>query len=337
LKIIKNISITVFVFLLCLTVEAFFAGAKISNARASENNQTPEKESTAQKIDRYHGNVGRMISGSAAWADAFFGTETYTSEVNKTTIRLRLSTFLEESEDIDASLRFKLRLKLPNTKKRFRITIASDPDTIERVDDTTGDSVPKELNETGDSIAAAFEYFYLDRDNHNMKFAVGATLRDNFPVVYGSTRYRYLKQLDLWTMRFVERVKWDSGKGWDSRTEVDFERSLTENFFFRTTPSIKWEEEKNGIRYNWTNSLYQSLSNVSAVDYQFNNHFDSEKSGQLTESNVRIRYRRQVWRKWLIFEVAPQLAWYKERSFETVPGIMFRLEIFLGQFDEIRL
>ena len=111
----------------------FSSGGKNGYAQTSAEEEPAANETTGQKIDRYHQKVGDLISGSAAWADAFFGTEIYTSEVNKTTLRLQLSTFLEEGEDINTRVRFRLRLKLPNTEKRFRFTLASDPDATERV------------------------------------------------------------------------------------------------------------------------------------------------------------------------------------------------------------
>jgi hypothetical protein len=58
-----------------------------------------------------------------------------------------------------------------------------------------------------------------------------------------------------------------------------------------------------------------------------------EISGRLTQSNLRVNYRRQIWRKWLFMEVAPQLAWYEERDFKTVAGIMVRLEIWMGRYQ----
>jgi hypothetical protein len=63
-----------------------------------------------------------------------------------------------------------------------------------------------------------------------------------------------------------------------------------------------------------------------------NNYFDTEISGRLKQTAVLVNYRRQIWRKWLYMEIAPQLVWYEERDFKTTAGIALRLEIFMGRY-----
>ena len=293
-------------------------------------------KATTEKVDNYHQRTEKLLLDSAEWVDSFFGTENYMSEVNKTHLRFRLSGFLEEGSDFDASARFTLRLKLPNTEKRFRLSFASSPDDIDDQDRySEDDTVIRQPEEADNNLTGALEYFFLDKNRHNMKFSVGATIRDYIPVVYGSTRYRYLVDVRRWTMRFVQRFRWYSDDGWDSRSEMDFERPVLDYMFFRTTPSLTWRERRDGFEYNWLTSLFHPLNNISAMEYQFNTYFDTEISGRLKQMNLRANYRRQLWRKWLIMEIAPQLAWYEERDFQTVPGITVRLEIWMGRYGEM--
>ena len=292
---------------------------------------------TAEKVDRYHEQTEKLLLDSAEWIDKFFGTENYTSEVNSTYLRVQLTGFLEDGEGFDFKSRFRLRLKLPNTEKRFRLTVASSPDEIEREDDTTDDpsdgTTIERLEEVDDNLTTALEYFFLDKQRHNMKFSVGATIRDSSLVGYGSTRYRYQVDVRRWTLRFVERVRWYTDDGWDARSELDFERSILDHLFFRTTPSLTWKEKEDGFTYSWNTSLFHPLNEKAALEYQFNNYFSTEISGRLKEANVRVKYRRQIWRKWLFMEIAPQLAWYESRDFKTIAGIMVRLEIYMGRFN----
>ena len=273
-----------------------------------------------------------MLLDTAEWLDSFFGTPTYLSEVNKTYLRLQLTSFVEDGAGLDTDARFTLRLSLPNTEKRFRLTIASSPDQIDRQDGGSDDTAVGQIEEVDDNLAGALEYFLLDRKRHNVKFAVGATIRNASLAGYGSTRYRYQVDVRRWTLRFVQRLRWYTDEGWDARSTLDFERPVFDNLFFRTTPSLKWKQEKDGFEYAWTTSLFHPLSEKHALEYQFNNYFKTETEGRLTESNVRVRYRRQIWRKWLVFEVAPQLAWYEERDFKTVAGVAVRLEVWLGRY-----
>jgi len=333
---LKLLSILVVFLVLLLNVPGLPMGAGNGYAQ-SDTPKTPTiTETTTEKVDRYHQQTEKLLLDSAEWIDSFFKTENYTAEVNKTYLRIQLTGFLEDGEGFDANARFKLRLRLPNTEKRFRLTIASSPDEIERddgeSDDPSDGTTIERLEEVDDNLTTALEYFFLDKRRHNMKFAVGATIRNSSLVGYGSTRYRYQVDVRRWTLRFVERLRWYTDNGWDSRSELDFERPLFERLFFRTTPSLTWKEKYNGFTYSWSTSLFHPLNNISALEYQFNTYFDTEISGRLTQSIVRVNYRRQIWRKWLFVEIAPQLAWYEERDFKTTAGIMVRLEIMMGRY-----
>jgi len=304
------------------------------NGYAQTGNPKPPwtTKPTAENVAHYHQQTEKLILDSAEWIDSFFKTENYTAEVNKTYVRFQLTGFAEDGEGFDVNTRFKVRLRLPNTEKRFRVTIASNPEEIEREDGSSDDTTIERIEEVDDNLTAALEYFFLDRKQHNVKFAVGATIRNSSLVGYGSTRYRYEVDVRRWTLRFVERLRWYSDNGWDSRSEIDFERPVFDHLFFRTKPSLTWKEEQDGLEYAWVTSLFHPLNNISALEYQFNTYFDTEISGRLTQSILRVNYRRQIWRRWLFLEIAPQLAWYESREFKTIAGIMARLEIFMGRF-----
>lgn len=310
-------------------------GVRNSHAEAIEPKPSPIPETTVDKVDHYHQQTEQLLLDSAQWIDKFFGTENYTSEVNKTYLRIQLTSFAEDGNGFDAKARFRLRLKLPNTEKRFRVSIASSPNEIEREDGASDDTAIEQMEEVDDNLTTALEYFFLDKRRHNMKFAVGAIIRNSSLVGYGSTRYRYQVDVRRWTLRFVERLRWYTDDGWDGRSELDFERPVFDELFFRTTPALTWKEKQDGFEYSWNTSLFHPLGKKAALEYQFNNYFSTETSGRLTQSNLRVNYRRQIWRKWLIMEVAPQLAWYEERDFKTVAGIMVRLEIWMGRYGNL--
>jgi len=333
---LKLPSIFAIVCVLLLNVPGMPMGAGNGYAQTDKPPTTAITEATTEKIDQYHEKTEKLLLDSAEWIDKFFGTENYTSEVNKTYLRIQLTGFIEDGEGFDFKSRFKLRLKLPNTEKRFRLSFASSPDEIEREDgtsdDPSDDTTIEQLDEVDDNLTTALEYFFLDKKRHNMKFAVGATIRNSSLVGYGSTRYRYQVDVRRWTLRFVERLRWYTDDGWDARSELDFERPILDHLFFRTTPSLTWKEKNDGYTYSWNTSLFHPLNKKSALEYQFNNYFDTEISGRLKQTIVRVNYRRQIWRKWLYMEIGPQLAWYEDRDFKTIAGIMVRLEILMGRY-----
>lgn len=334
----KQLSIGVIILVLFWDLPGLPSGVDNGHAQTGAPETSPITKTTTEKVDHYHEQTEKLLLDSAEWIDTFFGTETYTSEVNKTYLRIQMNGFLEDGEGLDFNSRFSLRLQLPNTEKRFRLSIASSADELEKDEDATHgtpDTGIESIDAVDDNLTTALEYFFLDKRRHNMKFAAGATIRNASLVGYGSTRYRYQVDLYRWTLRFVERLRWYSDNGWDARSELDVERPVFDHLFFRTTPALTWKEKDDGFTYSWITSLYHPLNKKAALEYQFNAYFDTEISGRLTQSNLRVNYRRQIWRKWLFMEVAPQLAWYESRDFKTVAGILVRFEIWMGRFGNV--
>jgi hypothetical protein len=303
-------------------------------------------DTAAEKADDYHQRGSEMLLTTAEWLDSFFQTENYSPEINKTYMRIRLDGFKEEGESADGRVRFRLRLDLPGTENRLGLILGSDPDVIDTLDDSPVDSDRDQFEDDTKNGILGLEYFGLDSDKVNLKFSGGVRYRDSRLVEYGSVRFRYYKPFDDWAMRFTERLRYYTDDGWESRTDVDLERPIGGKMFLRVTPSLEWleikgkdddEEEigydnEGGFYYNLVTSLYHPISRDLALEYQFNNYFDTELSGQLLESNLRVRLRQRLWREWLVLEVAPQVAWYEARDFDTVFGILVRLEIYLGRY-----
>ncbi|MHC4231537.1 MAG: hypothetical protein ACYTEM_07890 [Planctomycetota bacterium] len=300
----------------------------------AQSTQSEDNELWTEKMDRYHEKANEILLSSAKWIDSFFIDDNYTDEVNKTYLRTRFSTFFEEGESAESNFSYKLRLKLPGAEKRFALSVGSDDDLLDGFEDTPNSIARDRLEEVEDDTNVALEFFGWDTDKHNLKFSGGIRIRSGSAVGYGSSRYRYRTEIDDWKVRFTERVRWYEDDGWDSRSRVDFEQPWDENLFFRTTPGLDWYERRDGFYYSLTNSVYQLLDEDAAIQYELNNFFYTEVSGQHEETNIRIRFRRRIYKDWLVLEISPQLAWYEERDYDTVPGLFIRLETWFGNFSE---
>lgn len=333
----KNLILLSLLAIFFLNMNQLSVGANDDNAQQTESAQSSDDELLYEKIERYHKQVDQMLASSAEWVDSFFANDNYTEEENKTYLRTRLSGFIEEGESFDGNFSYMLRLRLPNTQKKWGLRVGSDEDFVDGFDDSPSSTALDRLDEVEDDTNVALEYFFLDKDKHNLKFSGGARIRSGSVVGYGSSRYRYQTEIDDWTMRFTERVRWYEDDGWESRTRQDFERPIRDDLFFRITPGLDWYERKDGLYYNVAASVFHLLSEDHALQYELNNYFHTEVSDHHKEVNVRVRYRRKIWQDWLVLEIAPQLAWYEERDYDTVPGLFIRLETWFGRFPERKI
>jgi len=311
-------------------------GSAGSPARAADQEIPPSGGTT--KVDQYQEKVSQVILNSADWMDSFFRTDTYESESNKTRIKVRLDAFSEEGEGTDFKARFDFRLNLPGTENRLNLLIGHNSDDDSSDEESPGgtDRHSFDSNED-DDVGMALEYFFRDDKFQNIKLSGGVRWRDSSLVLWGGPRHRKLWDLGIWDVRMENRVRYYTDEGFDYRLRTDFERPVPGELFLRIRPEFSWYESESGVFYKLQGFLYHPLSRNRALEYQFNNYFESDLDSQLAETNLRVRYRQRIWRDWLTLEVAPQVAWYEEQDYHTTLGILVRLEGWFGRWKKEKI
>ncbi|MDH3979456.1 MAG: hypothetical protein OEU91_02975 [Gammaproteobacteria bacterium] len=283
-------------------------------------------------VDLAQEAMSRSVNDAARWFDAFFGDERYVAEEARSRIRLTPSIFIEEGEPAETRLRINARLWLPRLSKKLRLVIADTSEDEESIlDQETFSDAGTARNDT---TAVGLQYFLRARDKLNLSLTAGLKSGDDHAIdFFIGPRYRRTWAFDTWQMRFTEQVRWYADLGWESRTRFDFERLLREDLFVRATTDLRWNEQdfdEEGFQLAVTPTLTQRLKSRAGIDYQWFNVFNSRPDFHLESTTLRVRYRQRIWRKWLFYEVNPQLAFRDEDDFDATPGIEIRLEASLG-------
>ena len=134
-----------------------------------------------------------------------------------------------------------------------------------------------------------------------------------------------------------------------SRMRMDFERPLTETLFFRQTTTYNWDQENDvtfklsdGSQESYTVngfnevgfwvSIYHPLNRLAILEYSTGVSFVDKPEQVMNNVTVQIKYRRQIWRNWLFFEVTPALNFPWIDDYEVTPSIQFRLEAIFGWY-----
>lgn len=281
-------------------------------------------------IDWGHEGASDRVRRLGAWLDQFFADENYEAEVNKSLLRIRLDSFSELYEGTKVDGRVRLHLVLPALRERVRFEILSpgEQDDLEG-DGATATSQPQP-GAVEDKTTAAISYFVKMVKDQSLILRLGTTFDGYTPDPYVGARFRQLWELNEdWNFRFTQRLRFYSIDGLESRTSFDFERALDDDMLFRTSIDATWLQEDPDYFYNVSFALFRPLDEKSAVEYQVVNTFRTDPH-RLDQITARIRHRQQIWRDWLIFEMAPQVSFPDERDFQPVPGILFRLEANFG-------
>lgn len=287
------------------------------------------EEGTA--IDSVHDALAEGVTGAATWFDSFFSDPQYEAELNKTQLKVIFDNFFEEGDGHSFNTRVRLRLAFPGISDRLVFTAAASPDEDDSIDDLEDEDISQDIAGTDEEFAQfGLDYFFANDDRASISGQSGVRFSGGAAGYFGG-RYRRLFELtDTWNFRFIERLRWYTNTGAESITRFQFERLLAEDFLLRLEARGSWFEDEPGYYYNPNVRLFQAIDGPGALEYQWNNLFETKPRHRLDEVQLRVRYRQPVWRDWLIFEIAPQLAFPEDRDYEATPGIMLRVETRFG-------
>ena len=304
-------------------------------APGAEAPQKPQ-EGTPEEgfVDTVHGDLSRQLQATAVWLDSFFTNESFLKEENRSYLRVRYDMFKEQGTAGYLKPAIDLRLALPELERKTHLIFTAEP-----AQPPIGASAPAqtagERFGTTEQRNVTTGVHYIFRSSTKESFIVrgGMQISGFTPVLFVAPRYRALFPLDSWNMRFTQEVLYRTSSGWETDTRFEFERLLPHNLFFRTSVDGIWVAHVDGYLFSLGLALSQPLSAKHVLDYELITYYQTRPIGELTEVDFRIRYRHSFWRKWLFFELAPQVRFPVDRNFADVPGILFRLEMFIGKTE----
>jgi hypothetical protein len=313
---------------LFLILAAYSPSAFTQTGEGASQARNPDalEPDEANAVDVAHQTLSRSINNAAQWVDSFFDKQNYIAEDASTTLRLSQAALLEYYEAADYKTRANIKIDIPRFENRLKFFAGGEADN-EVVSDSVASSVQ---DSTSDSFAGV-QYFARSSRKTNISLTGGVKF-DSVELFVGP-RLRRTFAFENSNLRFTQSVRWFTKKGWEATTRFDYETLLGEGLFLRHTFDGRWREEDDGYRYEFGPTLTQRLQSKRAIEYQWKNLFKTRPNHRLEESIVRIRYRRRFWRKWLFYEIDPQLAFRNKDDFEPTPGIVLLLEAVIGGRD----
>jgi hypothetical protein len=308
------------------------SGSREEQGSAMTDEELPEEEDIEEEIeenivDRIHQALSGYVSVTAGKVDGFFDDERYADEVNTTRAKLRVDYFLEKGEDPELKLRFNLNLALPRINKRLKLLVSGKPDEEET--DETGGGLGEEGED--DNVDVAIVYTPVETVEHNLSMRTGLRFKSITPAWWLGPRWRAYSQGEVWGTRLTNFFRWYTDTDFRIDTTLDFERPITEDFFYRQTIKGKWDQDKPRYDYDIVFTVFQRLKSNRALEYEYRNKFKSTNDHQLDNIIFKVTYRQNIWRRWLFFEIAPQVSFPENEGWDFTPGILFRLETIIGK------
>jgi len=289
-------------------------------------------------IDVLQSRMSGLVLDAADRLDGFFGDERYdTYESNRTVVRLIGNAEYHEEHGLELFPQLRLNLVLPQLQNRLRLIVGEDSD----------DDISEMGDEVGEDTNIALRWMGRQTKRLNLSFDLGLRYRDSTFSVFGRGNSQVKYPLGgKWGGRTLGRIFWYTDTGWRFEGRQYFESRLSDRFLFRSRSRVQWYEEEDGVFPEQIFSLYQRLSERQAVAWEalaeiipagdslFDEDEIKEEDDRYGRYQVRARYRVNLWRPWLFFEVWPMALFPQERDYGLVLGVRLRLEIFLGHMPE---
>lgn len=275
-------------------------------------------------IDTQHCMLSNRTTSTAQWFDGLFG---HGEEINDARIRLRVINDLNwfEGDGVSSNIRFRASAVLPNAKKRLRLIVSDDEDTLhpERNQLSSNSIQPKT------SAAIRWMPDYISRVKYSFDIGLHST-----PDIYGRIRAQRAWQMSSNSvMRFTETLRYGVQEEGKSLTQLEFERLLNDKTVFRLSNALQyWQNEELPIGLRWSQdwTILHRLGQQKTISYGIVFEGIQQPNWRLESDTLFVLYRQSFWRPWLYYEVEPHLSRAREQHWDMKSAIIFRVEANFG-------
>lgn len=306
--------------LLILVVSMSAAKAYADDTQAVEppnaQNCNDEHQETDNFIDLTHKILNETLCIPAAWFDGFFANDRIDEEIRPGS-RVRWSNDFIQTKDGGFEYVTKVRasLYLPKAKNSLKLVFEGEQES------SFEDVVPTTENDIKTNVAVLFEFLKTQRSNLSFKLRLSPKL---------SARYRYAYPFsDTFITRFTQSAYIADGDS-GTQTRLDMEKRLNDDLLLRWTNTSAESELIDGSRRTTALVLFQKLSAKSALSYESSITARTVPETYNDNARIALRYRQNFYRKWLFYELVPEVTWPREfisDERKQVVAFTFRLEV----------
>ena len=274
--------------------------------------------------------VNTAFCEPALWFDNFFGSDRVFNEgAAGTYIRWRNDFTYDEEEYFDFKTNLSFSIELPGLENRLRLTFESDEDEALR-------DVSPGQEQTTNTLGLQLDVKTNERSKFNVSISLSPRIR---------FRYRYTYPVaDSITLRLTQEVQREKDVN-SARTLFDFEKLFQNQLFFRASSEGKLSEEFEGVDWLQAFVLYQRINKKTSLSYESSANGITEPMTLATNYRLGVRFRKNFHRKWLFYEIAPEVTWpvtLDEDRLEITENrrskwlIFFRFEVHFGNASKKR-
>jgi len=273
-------------------------------------------------LDTTHSYLSSWFCEPANWFDNFFADDRVYEEGHaRTKLRWRNDLVFSEHESPDFLTIVSASLVLPKISKRLKLVFDSEEQ------DDLADVLPDTADNAGGSVG--FLYDFVDSQKANLSLRLRFT-----PSI--TLRYRYTHAIsEILVTRFTQNIYREEG-AFGASTRFDIDRTIDTVNAIRWSNQVEIIEGNDGLEWISALVLFHRINDVSALSYEASVTGETRPSDLVTDSRLGVRYRRNFYRSWLFYELAPEITWPRASITDdrhSIVAFVTRLEIY---FEKIK-
>jgi len=220
----------------------------------------------------------------------------------------------------------KLRLQLPVTQKKLRLSISSGSRKGTFDESVEEGQTPLSDIDEEENYTAELQSIMGEKGGWQFNPSIGAYL--------GSTIDPYIKfnfnrqnEFGNWSLNWDETPYKIDSLGWGVDSYFELNRKIGDNHILRSATFAGWLKETDQFELSQVFSFNTKISDKKAISYFAGAFGNDNPKIHTTQYLIGINYRQNIHKDYLFLELKPQVQYEKERRFAAEHSMVFRLEM----------
>jgi len=294
---------------------------------------TAQVTALGKRAEETHDRLERGIMQQVLRLDDFFGKANNPKDLHTAyLLRWRNSLRWQEGSgfDVGSTLRANLELSRINDRLQLAISGAGKPDQLSPSlpEDPGNPGFDRTLRNTR-IVNTELRYQLMRTPQADLFLGTGFDLALP-PEFFARGRYQRQDRIgQIYLLHFAETLFVKNPDGFGETTELALERSLDHKTLARVAFSGTVSQEIKALEWGTELSLLRELTPASAVTLIGGVYGNTSIDDWVTNYRIAATYRRNFLRRWLFYELEPQVTWPRrdDGRFPTTFALTLRLEV----------
>ncbi|MCF8059392.1 MAG: hypothetical protein K9K67_08850 [Bacteriovoracaceae bacterium] len=294
-------------------------GQTFGQVKEEEKKIASTSENAAMMVDAAHESVSNTILLLSNRIDSFFGSRRGDDEANGSRLRVFYDSTFRQDQKWEDRVDMRFSLRLPQLQKLLNLSFKREG----------GKAPPKEApKET--PIAPKLKDLIVTTQKWTFNFNTGLRV-DIPPNLFARARLRRtMLFFDLWEFNPTQEATWFQEQGFGLNFSHDLDYQLAPDLLFRIVNSVFWLDDTDEVTTTHGPSLFQQLSDNRALSYSLQAQGTNRPKYYINNYVASIQYRQLIHSNWLFLEIRPAVDFPKERRWQEVYSLFFRIEAVFG-------